>query len=431
MNRPLSTLEKAFWLEDQAANQNWVMIANLSMPVPESLLRQALDCVQQRHPPLKCKFKDGEIPAFTTEDVPPIPLRIIERKGENHWVEESDTELLEPIPWTEGPLLRAVLLSSQDKCDLLMTACHIVADGISGVIIMRNVLRVLDKLLRGEPVDEPPLPECPSTPDFLRKDLKYTPGFLDISGRIKRFLFRPVGLSGNNDGPVHKRTSHIIPRFLSETEAKKLMARCKQEKTTVQGAICAALLQTLVEEIRKTQNVRKKGPLFIGCLTPINARHYFSRPVGEDIGNFISDAVHYQFVDENASLWSVARKAKKSLQREIKFGRDIETIRSVGDILELCSTPLDIFNKIVDLVPPVFITNVGKLDIPEEFGDLTLEDLHFNANITPAARDGFAIIVTTFRGRMNLEFLYAAPYISKGRAKILVEGVLRRLRDAF
>ena len=100
MNRPLSAGEHLLWLIDQAVPQNFVMVARLShlsgmLTNLPSLLRQALDILRQRYPSLNCQIKRGKakVPGFVTGNVPKIPLRIIQRKGDDHWIEESENEI--------------------------------------------------------------------------------------------------------------------------------------------------------------------------------------------------------------------------------------------------------------------------------------------------------------------------------------------------
>lgn len=432
MNRPLSPMEHVVWLVDQVVSLNFVMIARISGALSEPVLRRALDMVQEKHPALKCKFKRGDVPGFVSQDVPKIPLRIIERKDENHWQEVAEKEMSQQFPWTEGPLVRVVQLTSRDKSDLLVTFCHIIADGISGVNVAHHLLKIAGKLSRGETIEtEPPLPELPTPLDLIRKDLKFPPEFLDIFGRIRQTFHKPVELPGEDDTPPEKRRTRVIQRVLSQTETQKLAARSKQEKTSVHGALSAAALQAVVEQVRRAPGIRKKGALTIGCFSPVNMRRYFSNSIVEDVGNFNSFAIHYQSIDENASIWPEARKIKKSLERELKFGRDIKSTRNVGDPAKTNVTPIDMARNLNKTFPPVMITNMGRLNIPEQFGNLELAELHFVVSINPHVKNGFALVIYTFRGHLTINFLYSEPYISRERANTMVESTMKRLKDAI
>lgn len=435
MNRPLSALEHLAWIVDQAVSQNFVIAASISCvasALTGPFLRKALDILQQKHPPLKCRIKDKEVPEYTSDDVPQIPLHIIERKGDEHWIEIAEKEMLEPLPWRTGPMLRVVLLNSKDKSDLLVGFCHIIADATSGINFVQNLLSIVDKLSKGVAIEpEPPLPTLPSTHDLIRDDLKYPPEFLDITGRIKRAIYKPVELKGDKEVLPEERITRVIQNTLSMDDTKKLVSKSRKEKTSVHAALCAALFQTMVVQIRQQQKVSKKGSLMIGCITPINVRQHFITPVGDNIGNFITDAFHYQLINDKSSLWAAARKVKKSIQKEIKFGRDIKAVRNIGELLEHVSTPVELLRTIDDYLLPVVVTNMGRLDVPEKFGDITLEELHFTVSVNPTAKSGISLAVTTFRGRMTINFLYAEPYISKERAVNMSESIVKRLKEAI
>jgi NRPS condensation-like uncharacterized protein len=435
MSRPLSDIEKAIWMVDQEVRQNFVMVVSLSHesgPLTESVLRQALDMVKAKHPPLRWKIKEGDIPEFVSDNVPQIPLHIIQRKDDNHWLEVTEKEMDEAFPFTEGPFARVVLLSSKNKSDLLVTFCHIATDATSGVTVVKELLTIAGKLRKGEtPEPEPSLPEPPSSVEVLRKDLKYPPAFLDISTRIKQALHKPVELPGDRDVPPEKRITRIIHNVLIPEVLKKLVARCKKEKSSVHTALCAAFFQAVMEQIRKKQDLPKKGSLMLGCITAVNIRHLFTQPMEEDIGYFISFSVHYQMVNENSSLWSIARKIRKAMHKEIKYGRDIKAILGVGEALKEFSKPIDLVRAINSSNPPVAATNLGRVDIPVQYGDLILEKLHFPVAIHFDTKNGLAIAVTTFRNQLTLNLLYAEPYISKDTANIINDSMMKRLKEAI
>lgn len=437
MNRPLSTQEQVLWKLDQASSQNFVMIARISgMPGEitdfEPALRQGLDMVQQKHPPLKCKFKEGTPPGFIYEDVPPIPLRIIERTGDDHWVEVAENEMKEPMPWTNGPLVRVVLLASGDNCDLLASFCHVAADAASAITFAKNLLPVVDALLRGKKLTpEAPLSPLPPLTDLLKKDLEFEDDLQDTTIGKTGETHEPKVFIGDKAVSPETRITRVIQKILDREKATKFTALCKKENTSVHGAICAALLQAVVEKIRDSQGVPKNGPLKIACMTPVNIRHQFAEPVGEGMGNFISDAIHFQPIDESSSLWEAAREVKKALQRELKLGNDIKGIYGIDEFFGKFNTPPDVFIALNELLPPFVITNIGKLDIPEQFGQLVLENLHFTAAVNPGAPAGLGIAVTSFRGEITLNFLYLEPLLSYQTANSVIDSIMKRLQEAL
>ncbi|MFC2146126.1 hypothetical protein ACFLRT_02065 [Acidobacteriota bacterium] len=437
MNRPLSSGEHLLWLLDQAVPQNFVMAARLSplsgkLTNLPSLLRQALDTLKQRYPSLNCRIKRGKAkaPGFVTGNVPKIPLRIIQRKGDDHWIEESENQMLKPLPWTKGPMVRVVLMESPNQWDLLLTFCHLTTDATSGVKFLKHLLAITDLLSRGEtPGMEPPLPGLPPVDDLLKEEVIQRAQALANKESTGEQALTPVDLQGDREVPIEKRITRIIPRQLSKAELKKLMVKSRKEKATVHSAFCAALLQTMVEQIRLSQQVPQKGPLLMGCITAVNIRHLFKQPPGDNLGNFISNALHYQLIDHRTSLWEAARETKKSLQEHLDAGQDISMRLAAGTLLKPNETPIELITRLKDLFPPTGVTNMGQLDIPEQFGSLQLENLHYNPSINPAIKNGFGLSVSAFGNYTTLNFLYAEPYISKERANQMVESTMRRLKN--
>jgi NRPS condensation-like uncharacterized protein len=310
-----------------------------------------------------------------------------------------------------------------------------VADASSGVHVVHNFLRIADKLLRGESnFLEPPLPELPSSLDLLREDVirkANSPDRLEKDETATAPGNEPVDLNGDVIVSPDKRITRIVQRKLSKAETGKLVTRCKNEDTSVHGALCAALLQVVIEQVRESKNVPQQGPLMIGCTTPVDIRHLFARPLGEDVGDFISDALHYQLIDDHSSLWISAREVKKSLQKVLESREDIKAVLHVEDFLKSYSNPLDMAIALSQLFPPVAVTNLGRLDIPEKFEDLIQEELHFTLSINPGVKNGIAMAVTTFRGCMTINFLYSEPYLAKERAMRLIEKTMFRLKEAI
>lgn len=436
MDRPLSSGEHLLWLIDRAVPQNFVMVARL-LPLSGKLthlpllLKQALDILRQRYPSLNCRIKKGKKLEFVTSNVPKIPLRIIQQKGDDHWVIESENQMLKPLPWAKGPMVRVVLMEAQNQWDLLMTFCHLTTDATSGVKFLKHLLTIIDRLARGEtPGVEPPLPGLPPVDDLLREEVKQRAQALASQESTGEQTLKPVNLQGDREVPVEQRKTRIIPRQLTKTELKKLMVKSRKEKATVHSAFCAALLQTMAEQIRLSLQVPQKGPLLMGCISAVNIRHLFKQPPGDNLGNFISNALHYQLIDDGTSLWEAARETRKSLQAHLDAGQDINMRLAAGSLLRPNETPIELITRLKDLFPPTGVTNMGQLDIPERFGNILLENLHYNPAINPAIKNGFGLSVSAFGNHTTLNFLYAEPFISKERANQMAESAMKRLKNA-
>ena len=431
MSRKLGPIEHAGFIIEKVMATTAVIIVRVSGILTEPVLRQALDYVQAKYPTLKWKIKDSEVPEFVSEDVPKIPLRIIRRKHDLHWIEQAEKEMNNPCPHFQGPLLRLVQLLSPDKnnCDLVMACCHLPTDGVSLTMVIKDILTFAAKLLNGETIPPPtPLPNPLPSTDLIRKDLEFAPYPLDEASIKAR---KTEILKGDKDVPPDKRINRVIHRVLEEEDTQNLVARCKQENTSVHAALCAAFLQAIVEQIREQQQLHHKGPLMISCITPVDIRQHFIKPVQEDMGYYISFAIHYQQIHENAPIWPAAREIKEAILTEIKSGKDVEAILNANEFWKDYPNPVEMVRELNKSYPPVGVTNMGRIDIPQQFGDLKLEKFHVTGAIASVTRSGLAIVVTTFRSRLTLNFLYAEPFISRQRADTIVDSTMKRLREAI
>jgi hypothetical protein len=75
------------------------------------------------------------------------------------------------------------------------------------------------------------------------------------------------------------------------------------------------------------------------------------------------------------------------------------------------------------------ITNLGLLDIPEQYGPLKLESLHFAGALSALCNLGSSAV--TFVGRLRWNFIYQEPSVSRPRVEGLADRALGRLRDAI
>ncbi|HLL53458.1 MAG TPA: condensation domain-containing protein, partial [Myxococcaceae bacterium] len=164
--RPLSAMEHGIWKTDLGAPLNFTTVMRLQGPVSEAALRAALPVLRARHTHLRTRIvAEGSGAVFRTDDVPPLPLRVVPGR-EGRWLEELEREINHPFP-EPGPLGRFTLLEGEPGTTwLLATLHHSVADGMSGVFLLRDLVRCLAQLAAGEAPRLPPL-EAPGPVDAL------------------------------------------------------------------------------------------------------------------------------------------------------------------------------------------------------------------------------------------------------------------------
>lgn len=180
---------------------------------------------------------------------------------------------------------------------------------------------------------------------------------------------------------------------LSSAEVTKIVARCREEKTSVHGALCAAFLLAIAAEIKSHKEIILK------CHTPINIRNYLTVNVNDNLGEYITRPVTAHRLTQNTNFWNLAREVKSKLSQFLADGKIFDDVLKARSLLSSNSNKgeenLDFRNLGgIDIV----ITNLGNLTIKQQFGKLQLQELYLTA--TAAKSLPLLISVATLKDQM-------------------------------
>jgi NRPS condensation-like uncharacterized protein len=266
--RALGARERMFWFMDQKHPVHLTVTAEVKGITRVQSWKDALDAVQKRHPILSTSIKRNEEgqPALYQIDAAPIPLRVVDGSAQERWELELDREMALPFTPEQAPLIRTVLIHKPQSAVLILVAHHAIADGMSLVFLIRDLLQVLsggqmEALSFSDTAEELlsklPKEEAPVQVEALQGGVPQTE-----PARYRQ-----------DDGLVPR----VISRKLDEHLTATLKERARHEGTTVQGALCAAL----VLAGRKTSRTWRKQSVRV--MSPVNARAHLG--AGERIAN--------------------------------------------------------------------------------------------------------------------------------------------------
>ncbi len=419
MTRFLTASEHLMWLSYKNSPENVTLSATIKGSFPIGLLTEALAWLQLRHSRLRVKIvtNNQKQPQFLLENVPPIPLRVIERQGEEHWCQEMVEELLHPLSWSEEPLLRVLLLHSPDISNLIITFHHCIGDGLSGAYLIRDILQFI-----GEP-DSPRelLPDLHPVDEIIPNvTKKWADEGLDDSTKAEPIL--TVNYRNNNklntSEPFPIRLFHWT---LSSAETTKLVARCREEKTSVHGALCAAFLLAIAAEI-KTPN-----ELILKCHTPVNIRNYLTINVGENLGEYIGRIVTTHRLSQKTDFWDLAREVKYKLNQLVADGKIFDRVLKARALLSSNSKKGGGNSNTRTIGGmDIAITNLGNLNIKQQFGELQLQELYLMA--TGSKSLPLLIGVATLKDKMCLIGRYQESLVPGANAYNIKNTAMEQLR---
>jgi NRPS condensation-like uncharacterized protein len=353
--RALGAMEHLFWLMDQKHPAHLTVTAEVKGFTTVQSWRDALDAVQRRHPVLSTSINRNEEgqPALYQVDEAPIPLRVVDGSVQGGWELELDREMAVPFTPEQAPLIRSVLIHKPQSAVLIMVAHHAIADGTALVFLIRDLLQVLSggqiEALSFSSTAEELLSKLPKGEEIVQASQAGAP-------QAEPALYR----EGNGLSPK------VAARKLDEnlTAAVKERARC--EGTTVQGALCAAL----VLAGRKTSSKWRKQSVRV--MSPINVRAPLG--AGEACGLYlVGGMIPFQPGDSRA-FWELARFAKKELSPSQTF-QSLST--SLHGLEAIMTKDMDV-ETAAQIAAGAFardlmVSNLGQMPYESEFGKLKLE----------------------------------------------------------
>ncbi|BAY99849.1 hypothetical protein NIES37_38320 [Tolypothrix tenuis PCC 7101] len=406
MLRQLGIEERIFWLHDQAIPLHFTMAAKVIGELQVDSLQQALAWVQQRHPLLGVRIVlDSLGNPWFTEDSATIPLRVVQRQSEQQWQQEVEQELAHPFNWNQAPLIRIVLVHAADCSELIITCHHAIADGMSVVYLLRDILQAV-----GIPGSQQQiLPERPAY-EYL------TPIAHKIKPPTKDSQLELVNPS-QTIPPAKSLHFRLLTWSLSPEETATVILRCRQAQTSVHAAICAAFLLAIAQSHHsqndtEAQSLEQKQPVTLNCLTAINIRQFLTPPIQEDFGYYFTSNISAHTITPNLSLWDLAHVIKAQLNQKMSPDQIFAHLPEAQAFITSnpsIDTIKDIFQELYRY--DVLVSNLGKLHIPTQYGHLQLAAIYGPSGAIHVAKGRF-IGVATLGDQMFFNLLYPDSNIS-------------------
>jgi hypothetical protein len=166
---PCSISQQRYWLLEQLSPGNTALniplAVQLNGPLDIPVLERALNAIVERHEVLRTSFAlvDGSpkqvIQSEATIKLGQINLsEVPPEKRQARIEQEMIAEAVRPLSLSDAPIFRTTLLRlTPDENVLMLTIHHIVGDGWSNGLLVREVGLFYHALIHGKTVDLPPL----------------------------------------------------------------------------------------------------------------------------------------------------------------------------------------------------------------------------------------------------------------------------------
>ncbi|MGH7561801.1 MAG: non-ribosomal peptide synthetase [Gemmatimonadales bacterium] len=167
---PLSHAQELLWLFEQmtpgTATYNIPLARRVRGPLQVDALRRACDELVARHESLRTRFVELEGAPRQMVDPPArVPVELHDLRDRPDGLRQGEAEALlrdaaaRPFDLSAGtgPRVLLVTLGAEESL-LLLVVHHVVFDGVSGVVLWRELGALYDAALRGRPAELAPLP---------------------------------------------------------------------------------------------------------------------------------------------------------------------------------------------------------------------------------------------------------------------------------
>jgi NRPS condensation-like uncharacterized protein len=281
------------------------MVARIKGTVSETALRHAVTQVQQRHALLRARIEeeDDHQPWLTSEGAQEIPIQIVARESDDHWLQVHQRASEVPFEFGERPAIRFILVQSPIQSELIILCHHIICDGLSLAYLARDVMVHLgDPSQKAQvlpdpaPIDVDNMPEKVTLNPLVRFFVKR----INARWQKDQVFFDRQDYRDLNQAYWANYTHRLLPVEFSEAQTAALVKRCRQEQVTVNSALTAAFVGAQAE-VRGERNY--DSSFGVG----VSLRGHLPKPPGEGMGFYATAVTPKVRYDVDARFWENAR----------------------------------------------------------------------------------------------------------------------------
>ncbi|MTJ29088.1 condensation domain-containing protein [Aphanizomenon sp. UHCC 0183] len=421
INRKLGQLEETMEILNQRAKTwNVVTISRIRGNIQETVLRQSLNIIQYRHPALNSHIINSRNSYYyQSKGTGKLPLQVVNIRESQEWEAIVNAEMNQVIDSSKY-LLRVVLvkiLNQQNINYLITTTHHAITDGLSSVQLHSEILTYCQKITEGKSL--PIVTTLEPLPPIEKLLPTWTNSFKSKLGRValllniafQKYWNQPKALRVEKYVPISQRRCEIIHRQLSEESTRQFIQQCRQENTTVQSALCAALMLTVSKQLAKNH----EDNIPVSCLSYLDLRRRLQPEIStENMTVLAASLMKFYRITNNTSFWELARKVKHNLNKKIHQGEIFQMIYLAKYLINFSL----LFPNQVS--PTVSVSNLGKVNIPHTYGELELEEISFVGSHALYA-GMFIVHAATFQEKMTLNFVFSQPSLNQQTMERLVD----------
>jgi NRPS condensation-like uncharacterized protein len=376
--RDLSALERGFYLFSQIYPVNICNVAELRGRLSHEGIRRALAAVQKRHPILQTRLMplpSGEV--ALCRSTAEIGFEVSQSKTdiEIDWRSIVASGLAMPFPAGDTPPARLSVVEGPERTVIALFLNHAIADGMSSVYVVEDLL----KALGGENIGEGSL--LPSAPELIADLISNQASFVKSAAADM--------VAAVPSSPASFPPPHVSTIALSQEATAALAARARFEGTTVHGALCAALTFSLAENAGKSSHMLV-SPIDMRRIIPVDTR------TCSQIFTMLAETL-----DMSGSFWDIARRSVSGVEAARSLEGFMMGAQMMENAIPAGSTSTTAHAVMSAGIGENMLSNLGVIDIADRYGDISVEA--FWGPMAANHIDGYHFIgASTFGGSLRL-----------------------------
>gem|GEM_PF-5122194 len=360
-----------------------------------------------------------------------IPIKQLPRKGKDHWHSMFQQVLTDNLPGIESPPLCVYHLQGKDDSDLILVCHHAFVDGVAFFALFKRLFIYL-----GDP--EAPItafPHYPPSEALIPKDIynSVKAGFGDTLEDYKQTIkSRAYIQPGSNKATFKNYRYEFMTWCFDQRFTSRLIAKARQERTTVHHAVATAFARAFYNVIGKPD------PPIRRFQSPISLRNRLSMDVGENYSCYISFIKATVDCDDSKDYWDVARTLKKAFAEKAAKDDIFQTLVWLNELRKIDLDQADQYMRSPDDLSKqedrqwydydFSLSNVGVVDCPVKVGQLEIVKVH-GPSFSAVNRER-VISFYTLAGEIQFSFEFDSRYFQVAKAKEIKKLALDYLKQA-
>lgn len=390
--RQLSSYERLFLALDKINGFNFGIAFCLSTAIEQVQWTRAFDQLRKRHPLLRAGINedDPHAPYFISGAELPIPIAFRHRISSTEWQRVMESDIAEPLDLASGPLLRATVLQDEMICDLVITANHVVIDGMGVLALVRDLLRAL----AGEALTVSPLP----------------PSADERASKLRAVHSIPNGHANPADEPQPRNRTYssrnrkgkatISALRLSQEQTAQLLRYARREQTTIGAVVSAATASAL----RDLSSRLKEADLRLTMA--LDARPYLANE-NDFVLSIISPRAISRYPDQG--LAASARAIKGQIASSQSFDAIATTFERVNELLSQKLEAATVVNAMAQgFAHDVGISNLRTVEFAPVSDGIAVESV-WGPSVLGGYEGEHFIGMATFAGALHLTYSSFTP----------------------